>query len=108
VNCSLNTVAGLIASAIVLAYYWPTAYPLFAAAALVAVVSFRLDPSYQERSACLRHVQPAVRELLYFNGNQYTGPSCWHNLLRSFAVAGALQVAAIAALLIWGLRLLQR
>ena len=62
-NCSLNTVAGLITaaiaallSAIALAYLWITALPLFAAAALVASVAFYSFPRSSRRCSTMLRV----------------------------------------------------
>ena len=54
-NCSLNTVAGLISAAIAalfaaiaLAYFWMTAVPLFVAAGLVASVAIYFIPAIEK------------------------------------------------------------
>jgi hypothetical protein len=106
VDCSTTRAVALIWSAIAallaaiaVAAFWAAAFPLFAAAALVALVAYGLIPAI--KNAILAYV--ACRG---------ASESCSPNLLIdtlgqvaatisaiSFAVAGALQIAAIASIL---------
>lgn len=107
-NCSLTTVNSLISAAIAallgaiaLAYWWPVAYPLFAAAALVATVSFVLLPKI--RSAFLDYVNCRGRSdkcspsLVVDTAGQVAAAIS----AIAFALAGALQIAAIAAFAVY-------
>ena len=107
-NCSLDKVAGLISAAIAallaaiaLAWLWMTALPLFAAAALVATVTFSLIPA----------INQAIRDYAACRGPSgkcgtartidVLGQAASTLSFVSFAVAGAMQVAALAFLFSW-------
>ena len=107
-NCSLNTVAGLITAAIAallaaigLAYFWITALPLFAAAALVASVAFYFIPKIKQAlldyAAC-RGQSDKCRISLTINT---LGQAAATLSAVSFAAAAVLQVAALAFLYSW-------
>jgi hypothetical protein len=107
-NCSLNTVAGLISgaiaallSAIALAYLWITALPLFAAAALVASVAFYFIPEIKKAlldyAAC-RGRSDKCRISLTIDT---LGQAAAALSAISFAVAAAMQITALAFLFSW-------
>jgi hypothetical protein len=107
-NCSLNTLAELITAAIAallsaigLAYFWITALPLFAAAALVASVAFYFIPAIKQAlldyAAC-RGPSDKCRMSLTIDT---LGQAAATLSAISFAVAAAMQVAALAFLFSW-------
>jgi hypothetical protein len=107
-NCSLNTVVALIVSstallagAIAAAYFWPTAYPLLAAAAMVAVVSFGLIPAIKNALLAYAACRGPSRECSISTGINTLGQAASIISVVSFAVAGAMQIAALAFLFIW-------
>ena len=104
-NCSLKTVGALIAAAIaalvaaiVLANLWITALPLFGAAALVASVAFYFIPAIKKAIldyvAC-RGRSDKCRISLTIDT---LGQAAAILSVVSFAVAGAMQVAALGFL----------
>lgn len=106
-NCSLNTVTGLILGAIAaltsamgLAYLWLTALPLFAAAALVAAVSLGLIPAIRNAllayAACRGPGPCSISMSINTLGQAAATLS-----LIAFALAGAMQVAALGFLFSW-------
>lgn len=107
-NCSLSTVQGLIAAAIAallaaiaLAYFWVTALPLFAAAALVASVAFYFIPAIKKALldyvAC-RGRSDKCRISLTIDT---LGQAAATLSVISFALAAVMQVAALAFLYSW-------
>jgi len=107
-NCSLNKVAALIASAIAallaaiaLAYLWITALPLFAAAALVASVAFYFIPAIKQ--ALLDYVAcrgPSDKCRISLTIDTL-GQAAATLSAVSFAIAAAMQVAALVFLFSW-------
>lgn len=107
-NCSLNTVAGLIATAIallvaaiVISYLWVTAIPLFIAAALVASVAFYFIPAIrtalQDYAACRGPSDKCtISDLLNTLGQAAAVLS-----LVSFTVAAIMQIAALSFIASW-------
>ena len=107
-NCNLDKVNGLIAAAIAalvaaiaLASFWVTALPLFAAAALVASVSFYFIPKIKdalnEYAAC-RGPSKACR----INSTVDTlGQVAATLSVIAFTAAAVLQIAALAFLYSW-------
>ena len=107
-KCSLNTVYalitvawGLLGAAFAAAYFWPTAAPLFAAAAMVATVSYYLIP----------HIKSALLSYVACRGpSEKCSPQLSINTLGqaaatlsvvSFLAAGLLQVTALAFISTW-------
>lgn len=107
-NCSLNSVAGLISSAIAalvtaiaVSYFWITALPLFAAAALVASVAFYFIPKITQAlldyAAC-RGPSDKCQILLALDN---LGQAAATLSVVAFAVAATMQIAALAFLYSW-------
>ena len=106
-NCSLSTVNALIwgaiaalLAAIALAWFWIAAIPLFAAAALVASVSFYFIP--QIKQALLDYATcrgPGDCEIS--TGVNALGQAAAALSLISFALAGAMEVTALGFLFSW-------
>jgi hypothetical protein len=92
---------GLLAAAIAVAYFWPSAYPLFGAAALVAIVSFGLIPAIKNALNAYASCRGASDKCTISSGVNTLGQAAAVISFVAFLVAGALQIAAIAALLIW-------
>jgi hypothetical protein len=107
-KCSLNTIATLISSAIaalvaaiVLAYFWVTAIPLFAAAALVATVSVGLIPAI--KNALLAYAAcrgPSATCTMSFTINYLSQAAAIISFV-AFTVAAVLQITALAFLFSW-------
>src|SRR5262245_39193818 len=107
-NCSLNTVAGLISSAIALllaaiaiSYFWVAAIPLFVAAGLVATVSFGLIPAI--KNALIDYTQcrgPSDRCSMSLGINTLGQAAATLSVI-SFAAAAVMEVAALAFLYSW-------
>jgi hypothetical protein len=107
-TCSLSKVAGLISAAIaalvaaiVLAYLWVAALPLFAAAALVASVAFYFIPEIKK--ALLAYVAcrgPSERCRINLTIDTL-GQAAATLSVVSFAIAAVMQVAALAFLYSW-------
>lgn len=107
-NCSLNTVAGLITAAIAallsamaLAYFWITVLPLFAAAVLVASVAFyfipRIKQALLDYVAC-RGASDKCRMSLTIDT---LGQAAATLSVVSFVIAATMQIAALAFLYSW-------
>jgi hypothetical protein len=106
-NCSLSAFYGYVTGAIAalvaamaLAYFWVAALPLFAAAALVASVSLYFIP----------HIKQALLDYVACRGpGECSTTSLINNLgqamavlsVISFALAGAMEVTALAFLFSW-------
>lgn len=107
-DCNLNTVLGLVAgasallaAAIVAAYYWPTAYPLFGAAALVGVVSFGLIPAIRNALIAYADCRGESTKCSISYSINTLGQAASILSVVSFTVAGLLQVTALAFLASW-------
>lgn len=107
-ECSLNKVAGLISAAIAalvaaiaLSYFWITALPLFAAAALVASVAFYFIPAIKQAIldyvACRGPSDKCRISLALDNLGQAAAVLS----VVSFAAAAIMQIAALAFLYSW-------
>lgn len=109
-NCSLNTIAGLITAAIAaliaaigLAYFWITAFPLFAAAALVASVAFYFIPKLKQALldyATCRGQSDKCRISLTIDT---LGQAAATLSAVSFAIAALMQTGALVFLYTWAL-----
>jgi len=106
-NCNLNRVVALILGAIAallaaigLANLWPTAYPLFAAAALVAGVAYVAIPAIKQAlldyAACRGGAGKCASALNLTIDT--LGQVAATISAITFAAAGALQIAALAAI----------
>jgi hypothetical protein len=111
-NCSLGNVISLILlavfcllAAIALAYYWPTALPLFAAAALVASVSFVIIPAAKDALFAYAACRGSSTDCAISSSIVVLGQLAAAISFIAFAVAAVLQVAALAALVSWILAL---
>ena len=107
-NCSLSTVAALISlaiasllGAIAAAYFWPIAIPLFLAAALVATVTFVLIPAIKSAILAYTTCRGGTKTCPISGGIDTLGQVAAAISAVSFAIAGALQVAALAFLFTW-------
>lgn len=111
-NCSLKSVLlniviaiALLSLAIALSYWWPTAYPLFVAAAAVVVVALKLIPSIKnglsEYAECRETPRTpligAPKGCSISYSINHLGQAASILSAISFAAAGALQIAALAA-----------
>ncbi|MEN8136235.1 MAG: hypothetical protein ABFS18_11975 [Thermodesulfobacteriota bacterium] len=112
-NCNLNTVSGLIAAAIaflgaaiVLAYYWPSAYPLFGAAALVGVVTFVLIPSIMNALNEYAECRGPSSVCSISHSINTLGQAASIISVVSFTVAAILQITALAFISSWFLALI--
>jgi hypothetical protein len=104
-NCSLNTVTVLIATAIALlvgaiaiAYFWVAAVPLFIAAGLVASVSFGLIPAIKNALAAYAQCRGASAKCSISLGINTLGQAAATLSLVSFLAAAVMEVAALAFL----------
>lgn len=102
-KCNLDAVIGLIAgaiaalvAAIVLAYYWSSALPLFVAAALVAGVSFGFIPGLKNALVSYASCRGSSRVCSISYAINTLGQIASIISLVGFAIAGALQVTALA------------
>jgi len=90
----------------VAAYYWPTAYPLFGAAAMVGIVSFALIPAIKDAliayAACRG---PSSKCSISYSINTL-GQAASIISVVSFTIAGLLQVTALAFMASWILALI--
>jgi len=107
-NCSLNTFAALIAAAvaallaaIILAYLWITAFPLFAAAALVASVTFYFIPAIKKALDDYVKCRGPSDKCRIALTVDTLGQAASTLSFVSFALAGAMQIAALAFLFTW-------
>ena len=107
-NCNLNTVLGLVAAAsallaaaIVAAYYWPVAYPLFGAAVLVGIVSFGLIPAIKNALIAYANCRGESKECSISYSINTLGQSASVISVVAFTVAGLLQLTALAFLASW-------
>lgn len=107
-KCSLNGVLWLIvlaiallSSAMVVANFWPTAYPLFAAAALVAAVSLILIPAIKNALLAYAACRGASEKCSIATGINTLGEAAGILSFIAFAIAGAMQIAALAFLFSW-------
>jgi len=107
-KCSLNTVVGLIflaigllAAAIVIANYWPSAYPLFIAAGMVAIVSLALIPAIKNALMAYVTCRGASENCSISTTINTLGQLASIISFVAFAVAGAMQIAALAFLFSW-------
>lgn len=107
-NCSLSTVVGLIfaaiallAAAIVVANYWPTAVPLFVAAGLVAGVSFGLIPAIKNALTAYSTCRGPSEKCTIAMSINTLGQAAGIISFIAFAIAAAMQVAALAFLFSW-------
>ena len=106
-NCSLSTVNALIWGAIAallaamaLAYLWVAALPLFAAAALVASVSFYFIPHIKQAlldyATCRGPGNCSITE-----GVNTLGQAAAMLSLVAFALAGAMEITALGFIFSW-------
>lgn len=107
-NCSLSSVAGWAAaalttltSAVVLAWLWVSAVPLFAAAALVATVSLVLIPKMKQALLDYQKCRGNSAKCSLKLGIDNLGMAAAALSAVSFAIAGAMQVAALALIFTW-------
>lgn len=107
-NCSLNTVAALILSAIgilgaaiAMAHFWPTVAPLFVAAAFVAAVSFGLIPAIKNALLAYQTCRGRSEKCTISSLINTLGQAASIISFVSFAVAASMQIAALAALASW-------
>lgn len=107
-NCSLNTVAGLISAAIalllaaiVISYFWVAAVPLFIAAGLVASVSFGLIPAIKNALVAYAQCRGSSDKCSISLGINNLGQAAATLSLISFLVAAVMEVAALAFLYSW-------
>jgi hypothetical protein len=106
-NCSLSTVNALIWGAIgallaamALAFFWVAALPLFAAAALVASVSFYFIPHIKQALldyATCRGPGPCTIS----TGVNTLGQAAAMLSLVAFALAGAMEITALGFIFSW-------
>jgi hypothetical protein len=104
-NCSLNTVAGLIAAAIalllaaiVVSYLWVAAVPLFLAAGFVATVSFGLIPAIKNALVAYAQCRGGTGKCSMSLGINTLGQAAATLSLISFLAAAVMEVAALAFL----------
>jgi hypothetical protein len=107
-NCSLNTVAGLISAAIalllgaiVLSYAWVAAAPLFIAAAMVATVSLYFIPHIKAALLAYAACRGPAGKCSLSLGINNLGQAAAVLSLVSFLAAGLLEIAALALLASW-------
>jgi hypothetical protein len=107
-NCSLDTVRNLILgaiaallAAIALAGFWMTALPLFAAAALVASVSFYFIPAIRKALVEYARCRGPSDKCTVANTINTLGQAAAILSVVSFALAGAMQIAALALIATW-------
>ncbi|MDH4161992.1 MAG: hypothetical protein OEW15_04800 [Nitrospirota bacterium] len=112
-NCKLDTVTALIAgatalllAAIALAYYWPTAYPLFGAAALVAAVSFGMIPAIKNALIAYAECRGASDKCSISYAINTLGQAASILSVVAFTVAALLQLTALAFISSWILALI--
>ncbi len=107
-NCSLNTVAGLISAAIalllaaiVISYFWVAAIPLFVAAGFVASVSFGLIPAIKNALVAYAQCRGSSDKCSISLGINNLGQAAATLSLISFLAAAVMEVAALAFLYSW-------
>jgi len=107
-TCSLDSVRNLILgaiacllAAIALAYFWVAAIPLFAAAALVATVSFYFIPAIKDALLAYATCRGSSGKCTVSTGVNALGQAAAVLSLISFALAGAMEVAALAFIFSW-------
>jgi len=107
-NCSLDAVYKLITgaiaallAAIALAYFWVTALPLFAAAALVASVAFYSIPAIKQALLDYANCRGPSDKCRISLAIDTLGQAATVLSAISFAAAAVMQVAALAFLYSW-------
>jgi len=107
-NCSLDSVSRLIAeaiaallAAIALAYFWITALPLFAAAALVASVAFYFIPAIKQALLDYANCRGPSDQCRISLTIDTLGQAAATLSAVAFLVAATMQVAALAFLYSW-------
>ena len=107
-NCSLNSIAGLISAAIALlvaaiaiSYFWVAAVPLFIAAGLVASVSFALIPAIKNALLAYAQCRGASETCPLSLTIGSLGQAAAILSLVSFLAAAVMEVAALAFLYSW-------
>jgi hypothetical protein len=107
-NCSLNSVAGLIAlaiallvAAIVASYLWVAAVPLFIAAALVATVSFVLIPAIKNALIAYQQCRGPSDTCTMSLAIDTLGQVAATISAIAFLAAAIMEVAALAFLYSW-------
>lgn len=107
-KCSLNGVLWLIilaiallSSAIVFAHFWPTVYPLFAAAAMVAAVSLILIPAIKNALLAYAACRGSSEKCTIATGINTLGQAAGILSFVAFTVAAVMQIAALAFLFSW-------
>lgn len=107
-NCSLTTVAALIAAAIallavaiVISYLWVAAIPLFIAAGLVAGVSFGLIPAIKNALSAYTQCRGTSGKCTISLAINTLGQAAAVLSLISFVAAAVMEVAALAFLYSW-------
>jgi len=107
-NCSLSTVSWLISLAIAallaamaLAFLWVAAIPLFAAAALVASVSFYFIPHIKQALLDYATCRGSSDKCTISTGVNNLGQAAAALSLISFALAGAMEIAALGFIFSW-------
>lgn len=107
-KCSLTAVIALIllamallGGAMIIANYWPTVYPLFIAAGMVAVVTLVLIPAIKSALQAFAKCMGESSDCPVSNTINTLGQIAGLISFVAFAVAGALQIAALAFLYSW-------
>ncbi len=107
-NCSLNTVAGLISAAIalllaaiVISYFWVAALPLFIAAGFVASVSFGFIPAIKNALLAYAQCRGSSDTCSISLGINNLGQAAATLSLIAFLAAAVMEVAALAFLYSW-------
>lgn len=107
-NCSLNTIAALISTAIALllaaiaiSYFWVAAVPLFIAAGLVASVSFGFIPAIKNALVAYAQCRGTSGKCTISPSLNTLGQAAAVLSLISFAAAAIMEVAALAFLYSW-------
>jgi len=102
-KCNLNSVLALIAcasallvAAIVAAYYWPTAAPLFVAAAMVGIVTFVLIPAIKGALFAYAECRGGTSKCSISYSINTLGQAASILSVVAFTVAAILQLTALA------------
>jgi len=106
-NCSLSTVniyisiaIAFLVGAIALSYFWVAAIPLFAAAGLVAAVSYGFIPAIKNALNAYAQCR-GPGKCTIMTGINTLGQAAGTLSVLSFAAAAVLEVAALAFLYSW-------
>jgi hypothetical protein len=101
VEALLWSAIGALLAAIAAAHFWPSAVPLFVAAALVATVSFVLIPKIKAGLLAYAACRGVTTTCTLATGIDTLGQVAAIVSAVAFAAAGALQITALAFLFTW-------